>query len=135
MALGLACLQFGDEFVASADADRLRAFLRENDADKRAAMGLRGFVGVGDQMTPTLTALWHPGGDEHLFGLVEGGGAVAFVANLFGKFENLVEVTRDPRFLGRLAGGHLRGVCWIVDPDSKTTTPATPVEQLIVPTA
>lgn len=131
MALGLASQTFGTAFVVSASADRLRAFLHEQDADRRVALGLRGSVGVVGETTPNLTAGWHPGGDEHLFGLIETDARVAFVGNLFGKFENFVEVSDDAAFLGQLPGRNTKGLIWLVDPDAKTTTRATPLEDVI----
>lgn len=131
MALGLAALTFGESFVTSGAADRLRAFLHEQDADRRAALGLRGSVGIANDTTPKLTAAWHPGGDEHLFGLIETDARIALVANLFGRFENFVEVSDDVTLLGVLPGRHIKGVIWLVDPDAKTTTAATPLEDVI----
>jgi hypothetical protein len=121
MALGLACQVFGDPFVTSMDADRLRAFLREDDVTKRAAMKIPGFVGVSEDSQPRLTANWHPGGDEHLFGLIVDGNAVVFLANLFGRFENGVQVTTEKVFVDALSGMSATGLGWVVDPDAKTT--------------
>lgn len=133
MALGLASQILGGAFVGSASADRLRTFLHEQDAGRRAALGLPGSVGIANDTTPRLTARWHPGADEHLFGLVETDARIAFVANLFGKFENFVEVSNDPAFLAKLPGKDLKGLIWLVDPDAKTTTAPTPLEDVIRP--
>lgn len=131
MALGLASQTFGTAFIGSPSADRLRAFLHEQDANRRAALGLRGSVGIANDTTPRLTAAWHPGADEHLFCLVETDARVAFVANLFGRFENFVEIGDDAAFLGRLPGRNIKGLSWVVDAEAKTTTAATPIETII----
>jgi hypothetical protein len=127
MALGLACQVFGDAFTRSGDAARLREFLREADAEKRAAMNIRGQVGISEHSTPRLTAKWHPGGDEHLFALVVDGDAVAFLANLFGKFENLVEVSTIKDCVDALNAKSPTGLGWIVDPEAKTTSGPAPL--------
>jgi hypothetical protein len=131
MALGLACMTFGDAFTTSAAAEKLRTFLREDDAEQRATMGLHGFVGLGDAATPVLSKGWHPGGDEHLFALVESDGRIVFVANLFGRFENFVEISRESTLMGKLSGALMKGVCWLVDPETKTTSGPTPIEGVI----
>lgn len=133
MALGLASLTFSDAFVGSTSADRLRTFLHEEDADRRAALGLSGSVGIANDTTPKITAAWHPGADEHLFALIENDATIAFVANLFGRFENFVAVSDDAAFMGKLPGRSIKGITWIVDPDAKTTTAATPLEDVLRP--
>jgi hypothetical protein len=127
IALGLACQVFGDPFVTSKDADRLRQFLREHDVTKRSAMKIPGHVGISDDRRPRLTANWHPGGDEHLFGLIVDGNAIVLVANLFGRFENLVQVTTETAFVDALGGMSATGIGWIVDPDAKTTIGPNPL--------
>jgi len=134
IALGLACKVLGAPFITSDDAQRLREFLFEDDYEKRAAMQLRGVVGVGTaDVTPRLTSTWHPGGEEHLFALlaVPNELGLAFVGNLFGKYENTIQVSTGLRFNDLLPNGPLRGAAWIVDGGAKTTTGPLPLSQLL----
>lgn len=121
MALGLSCQTLGDSYLRSGGADLLRAFLRENDPDKRARIPLRGHAGIGSNTEPRLTQFWHPGGDEHLLALISTGDRIGFAVNLFGKYENLVEVDATGSFHSLLPGTAFKGVCWVVDPEAKTT--------------
>ena len=130
MALGLACLQF-QGFESTDAAERLRLFLFENDHANRDALALPGRIGIEDS-TPSLTAMWHPGAHEHLFALVEVDRRVVFVANLFGKYENFVEIDRSGLLAGRLpGGGPARGVAWVVDGVAKTTRGPTAIADLL----
>ncbi len=133
MALGLSCLTFGDAYITSAHANVLRTFLREPDPDKRARIPVRGTVGIAPNTTPAITGFWHPGGEEHLFALIQAGsGGVAFVANLFGKYENTVEVDPGGSYASMLPGTILKGVCWVIDGNSKQTKGPAPVEQVML---
>lgn len=131
MALGLACQQL-DGFTTSASADMLRGFIFEDDVDKRDAMKIGGRVGL-QESAPLLTKLWHPGGDEHLFALVETDGRIVFVANLFGRYENFVEVDGTGAFAGKLPGTLQRGTAWIVDGTAKTTRGPLVLQSLYTP--
>jgi len=133
ISLGLACKALGQPFIQSEDARLLRSFLFEDEPEKRAALRLRGVVGVGTaDVTPRLTATWHPGGEEHLFALlaVPNGLGLAFVGNLFGKYENTIQLSPDIRFNELLPTGPLRGAAWIVDGTAKSTIGPVPLSQL-----
>jgi hypothetical protein len=130
MALGLACQSLGDKYIASKGAGLLRAFLQEDDPAKRERIELHGHVGLGPEAAPSTTSFWHPGGSEHLLALIATGGKVAFVVNLFGRYENLVEVDDTGAFDSLLPGTAMKGVAWIVDPEAKTTQGPLPVETL-----
>lgn len=130
IALGLACKNLPG-FVSSPSADRLRAFLAEHDADKREQMMLPGNVGVLNA-GPTITRGWHPGGDEHLFAIIEVDHRLALVANLFGRYENIVEIDATGQFAGALPGSPpMRGLAWIVDGVAKTTRGPIPLVELL----
>ncbi len=133
MALGLACLTLDATYVSSPGAALLREFLHENDSRKRERSLLRGQAGVGqeDSASP-LTQLVRPGGDEHLLALISVGDKVAFSALLFGRYENTVEVDATGIFHHLLPGTAIKGVCWIVDPEAKTTNGPLPIEERIV---
>jgi hypothetical protein len=131
MALGLSCQTLGDAYLRSAGADLLRAFLHENDPEKREGVPLRGHAGLGPDAGPRLTQFWHPGGDEHLLALISTGDKIGFAVNLFGKYENLVEVEATGAFHDVLPGTAIKGVCWIVDPEVKTTEGPRPIESLL----
>lgn len=138
MALGLACLQLGTPYIGSPGATILRKFLHENDPNLRDNIQLHGHAGLSPHLTPSLTKFWHPGGDEHLFALISTGDKIAFVANLFGKYENLVEVDMTGAFHALLPGTSLKGVCWLVDPEAKATRGPLALEELMrqaLPTA
>ena len=129
MALGLAC-QSLPGFVGSSGATRLRKFVFENDHEKREAMAIPGTIGIQDA-APRLTAMWHPGGDEHLFALLEVDGRIAFVANLFGRYENILEVDGTGQFAGILPGvSPVGGIGWVVDGAAKSTAGPTPIFEL-----
>lgn len=133
MALGLASQTFGDEFVVSAAATRLRHYLWEPDPARRNALNMRGRAGVLASK-PTITAVVHPGGSEHLFELVATASGLGFAANLFGRFENIVRIDGADHFAERLPAepaGVLRGVGWLVEPVCKLTTGPIPIDTLI----
>jgi hypothetical protein len=133
MALGLASLTFGDNFIASADADLLRAFLREQDPTKRSRIPLKGHAGIGPNSTPTATRVWAGDDDKHLFVIMAAGDGVALLINLFGKYENLVRIGDRATYESHLPGAVLKGLGWVVDADLKTTEGPRSAEQLLLP--
>jgi hypothetical protein len=92
-------------------------------------MNLRGRGGVL-LSTPTATAVMHPGNDEHLFVLIASGRSIGFAANLFGRFENIVEVDDSGRFVDRLPK-EIPGLAWVVEPARKVTRGPLAVAELI----
>lgn len=131
MALGLSCLTLGEAFISSKGAATLRSFLFENDKEKRDLLQLRGCAGIGRVATPRLTKFWHPGGREHLLALMTSGDKLGFAVNLFGMYENVVEVDDTGVFQAMLPGTAPRGVFWVVDPEAKTTTSPRSLESLL----
>ncbi|MGE6761107.1 hypothetical protein ACQKGO_24020 [Corallococcus interemptor] len=131
MGLGLACLYLGEEFAKSPHAARLRSFLWEEDPEKRDAISLHGSVGILAQDEIKLSPLLHTQERVHIFCLSEMGGKIAFLASLFGKYDNFLEIDGTGTFSECLPGTLLRGVGWIVDPGNKETTGPVPLEELM----
>lgn len=133
MALGLSAVILGEPYIRSESAEQLRSFVFEPSADVRAQMKLRGSTGIGELTSPPqATAALHPGGDEHLFVLMRSGPDVAFVANLFGQYENIVRVAEAGPYSDSLPGELLVGVAWVVDAVAKTVRGPVPVETLVL---
>lgn len=131
MGLGLACLYFGERFIKSSQAARLRSFLWEKDPEKRDAIALRGSAGILAQDKVKLTPVIHTTKDVHTFCLIGTGDRVAFFASVFGEFENTLEIDPSGTFCANLPGTLLRGVAWIVDPKTKETSDPTPIDNLV----
>jgi len=119
MALGLTCKQFGREFVVSDCAAELRRFVWEMDADKRANMGIAGVSGFLRTVEEGVSKVWRPVPGSHDLALIESNGDIRFVMVVFGQYENIVRVSADPSWAGRLPGHMIRGVLWRVEPERK----------------
>lgn len=121
IALGLSCKTLGADYVRSQEAALLRTFFFEHDAEVRATIPIRGRVGATADITPRFSKTWHPGGAEHIFALISVPPSVGFVANLFGMFENFIEIDRTGAFASKLPGRAIPGIVWTVDPVRKVT--------------
>ena len=124
MALGLACKTLGPDYITSPGARAFREFLFEEDPNMRASRVPLGKADPFDNTSPKLTADWHPGGHAHLFALLSPKhGRIVFAANLFGSYELIFEVDNTGAFISALPDGPFPGWYWIVDPQTKRTTP------------
>ncbi|WP_241758332.1 hypothetical protein [Myxococcus landrumensis] len=131
MGLGLACLYFGEEYTRSQQADRLRAFLWENDPDKRDEMPLHGSAGLLSQRDHKQSQFFHGDKSTHAFYLAEVGNKIGFFAGFFGEYENFLEIDSVGTFCGRLPGALMRGAVWIIDPKKKETIGPISLEEAI----
>ena len=118
MALGVSGLVLGQDFILSKDAKLLRDFLFEENAEKRAAINLRGQVGVGGLTQNGLLNLGH---DKHVFALIAINNGLAFYANLFGEHDNVILVSSDydaSKALGEM------GLYWVIElPEKRVSGP------------
>jgi hypothetical protein len=133
IALGLTCKTMGDCFTTSDDAQLLRRFLFHDDPEERAKIEIHGSIGIGSEdLTPKITSMWHPGGEQHLFALLGISEGLVFIANLFGNYENTVQVSSSIAYNSMLPGSTLPGVAWLIDGHAKTTEGPKPIREFLV---
>jgi hypothetical protein len=122
IALGLSCLAFGDEFVASSQAELLRSFLFEDDIEKRSVIPIKGAMSFKSGTKKIIPDNLVPGPSYHLYVILDTKCSIIFIGKIFGNEEMLVEVDPERGFANSFPGGpDVDGVCWIVDAVNKTT--------------